>query len=51
MSFENTVGKAEITHNKQFLLFPQYFLPGLSVYTDTGKNGPGKMDLWTVIVK
>ena len=26
-SFENTVGKVEIAHNKQFLLFPQYFLP------------------------
>ena len=27
MSFENTVGKGEIAHNKQFLLFPQCFLP------------------------
>ena len=26
-SFENTVGKGEITHNEQFLLFPQCFLP------------------------
>ena len=26
-SLENTVGKGEITRNKQFLLFPQYFLP------------------------
>ena len=25
-SFENIVGKEEIAHNKQFLLFPQYFL-------------------------
>ena len=25
-SFENTVGKGEITHNEQFLLFPQCFL-------------------------
>ena len=25
-SFENTVGKGEIAHNKQFLLFPQRFL-------------------------
>ena len=25
--FENTVGKGEITRNKQFLLFPQCFLP------------------------
>ena len=25
--FENTVGKGEIAHNEQFLLFPQYFLP------------------------
>ena len=24
-SFENTVGKGEIAHNKQFLLFPQCF--------------------------
>ena len=26
VSFENTVGKGEIAHNKQFLLFPQCFL-------------------------
>ena len=26
-SFENTVGKGEIAHNEQFLLFPQYFQP------------------------
>ena len=26
MSFENTVGKGEIAHNEQFLLFPQCFL-------------------------
>ena len=26
-SFENTVGKREIAHNEQFLLFPQCFLP------------------------
>ena len=25
--FENTVGKEKIAHNKQFLLFPQCFLP------------------------
>ena len=25
--FENTVGKGEIAHNEQFLLFPQFFLP------------------------
>ena len=25
-SFENTVGKGEIAHNKHFLLFPQCFL-------------------------
>ena len=25
-AFENIVGKAEIARNKQFLLFPQYFL-------------------------
>ena len=25
--FENTVRKGEIAHNKQFLLFPQYFYP------------------------
>ena len=25
-SFENTVGKGEIARNKQFLLFPQFFL-------------------------
>ena len=26
-SLENTVGKGEIAHNEQFLLFPQCFLP------------------------
>ena len=26
-TFENTVGKGEIAHNEQFLLFPQCFLP------------------------
>ena len=26
-SSENTVGKGEIAHNEQFLLFPQCFLP------------------------
>ena len=26
-SFENTVGKGEIARNKQFLLFPQCFVP------------------------
>ena len=26
-SFENTEGKGEIARNKQFLLFPQCFLP------------------------
>ena len=26
-SFENTLGKGEIAHNEQFLLFPQCFLP------------------------
>ena len=25
-AFKNIVGKGEITHNEQFLLFPQYFL-------------------------
>ena len=25
-SFENTVGKGEIAHNEQFLLFPQCFV-------------------------
>ena len=25
-AFENNVGKGEIAHNEQFLLFPQYFL-------------------------
>ena len=25
--FENNVGKGEIAHNEQFLLFPQCFLP------------------------
>ena len=28
-SFENTVGKGEIAHDEQFLLFPQCFLPVL----------------------
>ena len=26
-SFENTMGKGEIAHNEQFLLFPQFSLP------------------------
>ena len=26
-TFENTVGKGEIAHDEQFLLFPQCFLP------------------------
>ena len=26
-SFESNVGKREIAHDEQFLLFPQYFLP------------------------
>ena len=26
ITFENIVGKEEIAHNEQFLLFPQYFL-------------------------
>ena len=29
---ENTVGKGENTHNEQFLLFPQCFLPILITY-------------------
>ena len=31
-SLENTVGKGEIAHNKQFLLFPQCFLPILRTF-------------------
>ena len=31
-SFENTVGKGEIAHNEQFLLFPQCFLPVLGAF-------------------
>ena len=31
-SFENTVGKLEIACNKQFLLFPQCFLPILRTF-------------------
>ena len=31
-SFENTVGKGEIAHNEQFLLFPQCFLPVLRTF-------------------
>ena len=30
--FENTVGKGEIARNKQFLLFPQCFLPILITF-------------------
>ena len=26
-SLENAVGKGEVAHNEQFLLFQQYFLP------------------------
>ena len=31
-SFENTVGKGEIAHNEQFLLFPQCFVPILITF-------------------
>ena len=32
-AFENIVGKEEIARNKQFLLFPQYFLsPFVNIY-------------------
>ena len=31
-SFENIVGKEEIAHNKQFLLFPQCFPPFRKAY-------------------
>ena len=31
-SFENTVGKGEIAHNEQFLLFPQCFLHFLRTF-------------------
>ena len=31
-SFENTVGKGEFAHNKQFLLFSQCFLPTLITF-------------------
>ena len=31
-SFENTVGKGQNAHNKQFLLFPQCFLPFWSTF-------------------
>ena len=30
--FENTVGKGEIAHNEQFLLFPHCFLPILITF-------------------
>ena len=32
-SFENTVGKKETVYNKQFLLFPQCFLPTWRTWT------------------
>ena len=31
-SFKNTVGKGEISHNEQFLLFPQCFLVVLRIF-------------------
>ena len=34
-SFENAVGKREISHNKQVLLFPQYFLQYFSTVFST----------------
>ena len=37
-SFENTVGKAEITLNKQFLLFPQCFLPLQRIFCNFHQN-------------
>ena len=30
-AFENNVGKEEIAHNEQFLLFPQCFLPNQKI--------------------
>ena len=30
-AFENIVGKEEIAHNEQFLLFPQCFLPNQKI--------------------
>ena len=37
-SFENTVGKEEITHNEQFLLFPQCFLLILENFLQFSSN-------------
>ena len=37
-SFENTVGKGEISRNEQFLLFPQCFLPILCHFDIKFKN-------------
>ena len=37
-SFEITVGKGEIARKKQFLLFPQYFLPILESFVPFSSN-------------
>ena len=37
-SFENTVGKGEIAHYEQFLLFPQCFLPILENFLPFSSN-------------
>ena len=36
--FENTVGKGEIAHNKQFLIFPQCFLPFSRTFCNFSSN-------------
>ena len=39
MSFKNTVGKGEIAHNEQFLLFPQCFLQVWRTYCHFNEVG------------
>ena len=38
MPFENAVGKGEIAHNEQFLLFSQCFLPVLKNFLPFSSN-------------
>ena len=37
-SFENTLGKGEIAHNEQFLLFPQCFLQVFEIFLLFSQN-------------
>ena len=44
-SFENTVGKGELASNKQFLLFPQCFIPVWRTFNNCYQN----LKLWSAM--